>query len=253
MIDFIIVALFIIAAVAFAIVGTLLFRKKFGHEHLSKHNDVAGFIYAVTGVIYAVLMAFVVLVVWEEHQEAHNIIEDEANSISSLQAISKGFSPDFTSELNLYLNEYLNVVTNEDWVLMASRDAINKRKSMPSDESFSRIRTLLYNYQPLGSNDEILLDKAIDKLEDLAENRRMRFFATKLTVPGFMWFVLIIGGILTIIYSMLFSSSNLWAQLTMITILSISISLVLLLIYALDHPFVGIIKIEPDSLLNLIK
>jgi hypothetical protein len=31
------------------------------------HNDVAGFIYAALGVIYAVLLALVVIAVWEEY------------------------------------------------------------------------------------------------------------------------------------------------------------------------------------------
>lgn len=33
-----------------------------------QHNDVAGFIYAVLGVVYAVLLGFVTLVVWEDFQ-----------------------------------------------------------------------------------------------------------------------------------------------------------------------------------------
>jgi hypothetical protein len=39
-------------------------------EVRQKHNDVAGFIYAVLGVVYAVLLALVVIAVWEEFDAA---------------------------------------------------------------------------------------------------------------------------------------------------------------------------------------
>jgi hypothetical protein len=43
-----------------------------------RHNDVAGFIYAALGVIYAVLLALVVITVWEEYQAASETVEQEA-------------------------------------------------------------------------------------------------------------------------------------------------------------------------------
>jgi hypothetical protein len=49
-----------------------------------RHNDVAGFIYAALGVIYAVLLALVVISVWEEYQAAAETVEQEANSVAEI-------------------------------------------------------------------------------------------------------------------------------------------------------------------------
>ena len=38
------------------------------------HNEVAGFIIAVVGVIYAVLLGFVVIVSWENFSEAEHVV-----------------------------------------------------------------------------------------------------------------------------------------------------------------------------------
>lgn len=252
MLDYIFVTLITIASIVFGVVGTLLIRKKFGHEHLSRHNEIAGFIYAVIGVIYAVLIAFVVIVVWENHQEAHSIVEHEANSISAIQALSQGFNDDYNNKLNTTLNEYLKQTVNVDWKLMKSGESLKKIKEKPSDASFARLRDLIYSYQAISPKEEILMDKLVDKLEELAENRRMRFFSSKLSVPGFMWFVLLIGAFWIVVFAMLFSSTNLWAQLIMISILSASISLVLILVFAMNHPYYGLINVEADSLINLI-
>src|ERR671916_330952 len=49
-----------------------------------EHNDVAGFIYAVVGVIYAVLLALMVIAVWEEHEEAKATVREEANGLADV-------------------------------------------------------------------------------------------------------------------------------------------------------------------------
>ena len=49
-----------------------------------EHNDVAGFIYAVLGVIYAVLLALVVIATWEEFGRARVTVEAEANALAEI-------------------------------------------------------------------------------------------------------------------------------------------------------------------------
>jgi hypothetical protein len=54
-----------------------------------RHNDVAGFIYAALRVIYAVLLALVVISVWEEYQAASETVEEEANSVAEIFWLTK--------------------------------------------------------------------------------------------------------------------------------------------------------------------
>jgi Na+/proline symporter len=49
-----------------------------------QHNDVAGFIYAALGVIYAVLLALVVIAVFEGFQAANDTVEQEANALAEI-------------------------------------------------------------------------------------------------------------------------------------------------------------------------
>ena len=49
-----------------------------------QHNDVAGFIYAALGVIYAVLLALVVIAVWEQYGAARETVEQEANAAAGI-------------------------------------------------------------------------------------------------------------------------------------------------------------------------
>src|SRR5919112_1402313 len=62
-----------------ALVGFELVHRLVPAQSRQRHNDVAGFIYAALGVIYAVLLALVVITVWEEYQAASETVEEEAN------------------------------------------------------------------------------------------------------------------------------------------------------------------------------
>ena len=53
-----------------SLAGLLLVRRTVPLDLLAEHNEVAGYIYTVIGAVYGVLLAFVVLVVWQQHIDA---------------------------------------------------------------------------------------------------------------------------------------------------------------------------------------
>jgi uncharacterized membrane protein YgaE (UPF0421/DUF939 family) len=67
-----------------SLIGLELVHRLVPAQSRQPHNDVAGFIYAALGVIYAVLLALVVISVWEEYQAASETVEQEANSVAEI-------------------------------------------------------------------------------------------------------------------------------------------------------------------------
>ena len=67
-----------------ALAGFELVHRLVPATRRQKSNDVAGFIYAALGVIYAVLLALVVIAVWEEYQAASETVEEEANATAEI-------------------------------------------------------------------------------------------------------------------------------------------------------------------------
>ena len=67
-----------------SLIGFELVQRLVPAQSRQQNNDVAGFIYAALGVIYAVLLALVVISVWEEYQGASETVEEEANSVAEI-------------------------------------------------------------------------------------------------------------------------------------------------------------------------
>ena len=57
-----------------AIAGAVLVRRLVPLDRLRSNNEVAGFTFATVGVLYAVLLAFATVVVWEKFSNAENIV-----------------------------------------------------------------------------------------------------------------------------------------------------------------------------------
>jgi hypothetical protein len=70
--------LIVAVAVVVAVGGLVLVQRLVPTARRKEHNDVAGFIYAVLGVSYAVLLGLVLIAVWEKWNAADTLTADEA-------------------------------------------------------------------------------------------------------------------------------------------------------------------------------
>jgi protein-S-isoprenylcysteine O-methyltransferase Ste14 len=83
----------VLAAVLVAVAGLGAVQRLVPAPIRQEHNDVAGFIYAVVGVIYAVLLALMVIAVWEEHGAAKATVREEAKRARRTSSGSPTASP----------------------------------------------------------------------------------------------------------------------------------------------------------------
>ena len=98
---------------------------------------------------------------------------------------------------------------------------------------------------------QALTIELIKQLDTITKSRRTRVHLSGGIVPNMMGYVLIIGAALTIIFTFFLGAENLAAQVSMIGILAIFMSL--LMIISFDHPFTGPVHIGPEALKDLLK
>ena len=84
--------------------------------------DVAGYLYAVVGVIYAVILAFVVIAVLEQSQDAQDAVDTEASAVLNLARMANGWPEDDRSSVQSSLTTYARQVVDVEWPAMARGD-----------------------------------------------------------------------------------------------------------------------------------
>jgi hypothetical protein len=93
-------------------------------------------------------------------------------------------------------------------------------------------------------------DHAISELSALTEHRRMRVLQSVSRLPGVLWFVLIIGGIVTVASACMFGSVNAGLHGAQVFAFSLLVSLVLVAIGDIDRPFQGSVHISSYSFIR---
>jgi hypothetical protein len=100
-------------------VGFELVHRLVPAQSRQRHNDVAGFIYAALGVIYAVLLALVVITVWEEYQAASETVEQEANATAEIFLLGYELPEPEGSHIQELARSYAEEAVHKEWPLMA--------------------------------------------------------------------------------------------------------------------------------------
>jgi hypothetical protein len=225
-----------------ALVGFELVHRLVPVTSRQQHNDVAGFIYAALGVIYAVLLALVVITVWEEYQAAAETVEQEANATAEIFLLGYELPEPEGAHIQELAHSYAEEVVNKEWPLMASGEQPPLEQEAGTQSGWNLIddiRVSVHGFEPHSGADEQLYAEGLDQVENLGEARRTRLIASEEGVPGILWAVLIFGGIAAVGFTYLFGLESTWAHRLMVVTLAAVIGLVLFTIGALGHPFEG--------------
>lgn len=212
------------------------------HGIRREHNDVAGFVYAVLGVLYAVMLAFVVVNEWESLQTTKENTFTEANELGALFWNARALPPAVGRALEKTTRDYANVVIDDEWPLLT--------EGQSSPDATHLVYTMRDEINALPTNtvqEQTLYQQSLDHVNNLAAARRERINESSESVPAVLWVVLILGSVFTVGYSFLFGVANFWSHLMIAAPLGVMVVLALIVIDQLNHPFGGMVAVEPDA------
>ncbi len=209
-------------------------RRSFPAEVLKENHDVAAVIFNAFGVLYAVIVAFVVFVTWTGYDEARKNLELEASEAIDLFRNAESFPPPLNDQVRAAVSGYVHSVIDDELGRLAT-DNITLAAG-------GKVREMLALFNGMDSQqvpNRELYAESLKRLNDLAQYRRLRIFAGNNTVPPVIWLVLLIGGAITVGYTFLFGTCNAAAHYAMTAGLTLTVTLILFLIFILGHPFTG--------------
>jgi hypothetical protein len=212
------------------------------HHRREGQNEVAGFIFAGVGVLYAVLLGFVVISVWGNVGAAQQTTFNEADSLAGVYWISRSLPLPLGAQIEHETLDYANTVETTEWPLMAKH-----RSSPQATQLVYDIRSSVLSYQPATLQQQVLYDHAVSDVENLASARRERLNQVQDSVPPILWVALIAGALLTVGFTFLFGLSNSVAHALMVLSLGALVVASLILIKEMDYPFSGVTKVDPTA------
>lgn len=240
-------ALFFILIISFcsgsAALATYLFRKYFRVKILRSHNEVTGFVFLAVASFYALLLSFVVLVVWDQLNETRGNVSKEGSSAMGLYRDIKYYPDSLESKqlMAVYLDFVYNVIDDE----FPKMDSMMQSRKTP--ESFNLVFYKMERLNPKNPYQVQLVAGMFNHLNELSTYRGLRTTSMETEISPPMWLPMIVGAIITIICAMLLDIEHTRMHITLTSLLGVFIGMFLFIIILLDHPYTGSQGLKPKS------
>lgn len=242
----VLVPLVIAVTTSLVVTAVLLVRRAVPLFVLESNNDYQDLAVGTLGVFYAVLVAFVVFIVWDEYRDTRDIVEGEANKLGDLVRNASGYDGPFRLAVQSGVRDYADAVVQE-WETV-SRGGQDPRASAAIDKLWA----VYVSHVPTDEREKALFSEGLSRLSELREQRRLRLLRVETSVPGLLWFVLLTGEVLTVGSTLFFGLKSVRTQAVLTSMVAVMISLSLLVIAAFDHPFIGDVRVNSHAFVEQI-
>jgi hypothetical protein len=209
-------------------------RKKWGPDLLKLNNEVAGFKFSVIGVLYAVMLGFLVVAVWQNYNATEITIRNEAKAVGGLTQLSYALPEEEGEVIRAALSDYVNDVRQTEWSTMA--------RGLPSKttaDALAHLSQAVFGVRAEQLRDHALFQQGLHLLGAIEDSRSERLDSSDGSVPTILWIVLSAGALITLGYPAFFGTSNAIAQTLMTAALAALVALALAPAMILDFPFSG--------------
>jgi hypothetical protein len=229
-----------------AVIGSLLFMAGLNWiwpwEKRRAHNDVIGWQLSILGTTYAVILGFMLYAVWTNFGAADLNVDLEANALVNVYRLAAGLPEEQRVQLEKLALSYADAAINQDWPQM--RHNLVPDESQQINRDMWKVLMSVKAASPVESTAE---DHALYELSALTEHRRTRLLQSISQLPGVLWCVLIIGGVVTVASSCLFGSENVALHALQVFAFSLLISMGLVAIADIHRPFQGVVHVSDDA------
>ncbi len=205
-------------------------------------NDVAGFIIAVVGTLYAVQLGFMTVEVWEHYETARVHVWAESASVADVWHDAVGLPLAQRVRIRADMLGYAHTMIDQEWPAMRAGGF-----SVRGDELIMDAATVAGTYVPKNAGESNAQSAIIARVNDLHDARADRLATNAGGISAFQWAVLAIGAVVVLAFCYTFSVTNLGSHLLMTGLVTILITAMFVLLVELQDPFRSALGITPEA------
>ena len=230
---------FVGGSIAYAIIGVLVGRK-IVHRHIREgHNDVLVPLFLTAGVMYAVLLAFMVVAEWESYDAASSNAAEEAAILVPLYRLTPAMAPEPGGKMRETIRKYAEDVA-EGWDGFAHGERNRKAGS-----DAQNMVTIFATMDPANKSREMIDAQFLENYTQMVFHRNKRYAQAAESLPWIMWVGAIGGGLITVGMTFVLYMERRTPHIAMASLMSGMFGLLLFIMALLSRPFLGPLAIQP--------
>lgn len=222
--------------------GQVYVHRRFRSQDFVQHNEVAGFIVAVVGALYAVLLGFFTVVIWQHFAQVRQLVVLESATAADTWHTAMGLPSPVRSRLRNDVLNYAEDMIKNEWPKMRRGEFDPK-----ADHIIMDAMSVVGGLMPANMREGNAQAATMHQLITLHDERQRRIDSNYSGVSWFEWLVLLIGAACVVCFCWLFGVRNERVHILMTSIVVIMIVSTLVLLFELQCPFRSKIGIGPGA------
>jgi len=224
-----------VIAVAYAVLRGLGFHHFFV-------NDAEGLreITQITGDIYAVLMAFVVFVIWGQFNEVDNFVIQEANALDDILRFSSFLPADMAGSVRAAIRRYVEYVVSKEWKALSEG-----KKSEDAENIFEGLFKAVLEMEPKNPKEQTLYQRMLELLDTAGRNRDQRVAKSLTRMPPTLISLVRILATVLLVLVFVYPVSHWIVGVAIFIALSFVLFVAEFVVMDTDNPLKGVWNVSP--------
>ncbi|MFF2520875.1 DUF4239 domain-containing protein [Streptomyces liangshanensis] len=195
--------------------------------------DVMEYMTMMIGVIYAIVLGLAIAGVWEGRSAAQENVRQEAQALHEIQQRVQVYPADIRERIRADVDAYASYVVHTEWPHMSEHNALSARGT----QLFERIRSDVSRYEPRTELEGQTYQPLVEQVAVADDARGARGQNAGATMPGVVWFGLIVGAVVTVGLIFVLQIRRTARELLLAGLFSVLIAFLLFLIWDFDAPY----------------
>ncbi|MFD7319640.1 hypothetical protein ACFV9D_00900 [Streptomyces sp. NPDC059875] len=199
----------------------------------SETPDVMEYMTMMIGVIYAIVLGLAIAGVWEARGAAQETVRQEAQALHEISARVEVYPADVRTRIRADVDAYVSYVVDEEWRHMSDHGELSEEGT----RLLEQVRRSVTDYRPADDHEGQAYQPLVDQVAVVDDTRGTRGQNAAPTMPGVVWFGLIIGALVTVGLIFTLQIRRTGRELLLAGLFSALIAFLLFLIWDFDAPF----------------
>jgi Protein of unknown function (DUF4239) len=226
-----------------AVLIKFLLNRKAPSLATGSHNDVAGYLVAIVAVVYAVVVGFTIVSLYEASAAANEDVSTEASDLLQLHNANFVLGPQVSARINADIDRYATAVI-DNWTTIS--EGI---ESTQVTHALNDVYVTLDAYTPRTAAETDYLSQSIDDADALSEARVARQLEASESgsLPLVLWIVILLTSLVTLAFALVFSVDNVKIAYAMVAGVAAVLAVNIFVLVELGYPFVGSVSVGPGK------
>jgi multisubunit Na+/H+ antiporter MnhC subunit len=200
------------------------------------------------GILFALLVGFIAVEVWNNFDKAKTAVATEASALRAVVLLAGIFPEEQKTRIYTLVNRRIDVAVNQEWPEMAQQRATLSSLPTALIEALHEALAL----KPADDSQRTAQPEMVRALHTALDARRQRIVISESTVGAVKWVGILLQALCTLVAIAMVHSDNRRACAITLTLFATGVALSVLLIAAYSRPFTGEISVGPELLKQVI-